>query len=360
MLERIPFSRLTAQTKMSTGSGMIGVRAIAAKSGASAMTVSRVLRGSPKVAASTRTRVLKAAEELGYQPDPHLSRMMHLVRGRKASGTRATLAVIREVGAQDELHDAVYQYVSPEDIAGRAGQHGYEIEEFHLGIDRLTPARLTNILKARGIEGMIVSPQSSEMRCGQLDYTDFAAATFGYGLKTPLHRSAGNMTLGIHQAASELAARGYKRIGLAVTKWVDDRSEHTYSASMLHFQKSLPRSQRVPLLLLPHNNLSRCGGAFRAWMKDSTPDALISFDTYVPEWLAKLGLRIPDDIGLVVHDWTARMAGFAGIHQRRNHVAAAAIDLVATQLQHNERGLPEVPRQILIPPAWIDGASIRP
>lgn len=325
------------------------------------MTVSRVLRGAPNVAASTRARVLKAAAELGYQPDPHLSRMMHLVRGRKASGTRAILAVIREDREHDELHDAAYQYVSPHDIARRATQHGYQVEEFHLGIDRMIPTRLTNILKARGIEGMIVSPQSSEMLCAQLDYTDFAAATFGYGLKTPsLHRSAGNMTLGIHQAASVLTARGYKRIGLAVTQWVDDRSEHTYSASMLHFQKSLPRSQRVPILLLPHNNLSRCGSAFKTWMKANTPDALISFDTYIPEWLAKLGLRIPDDIGLVVHDWTEKMAGFAGIHQRRNHVAAAAVDLVATQLQHNERGIPEVPRQILIPPAWIDGDSIRP
>ena len=340
---------------------MIGVRAISAESGTSPMTVSRVLRGAPNVADSTRARVLQAAAQLGYQPDPHLSRMMHLVRDRKASGTRAILAVIREDGPQDELHDAAYQYVSPDDIARRATQHGYQLEEFHLGIERMTPARLTNILKARGIEGMIVSPQSSEMLCAQLDYTDFAAATFGYGLKTPsLHRSAGNMTLGIHQAASELTARGYKRIGLAVTQWVDDRSEHTYSASMLHFQKSLPRSQRVPILLMPQNKLSGCGNAFKIWMKANSPDALISFDTYVPEWLAKLGLRIPDDIGLVVHDWTSRMVGFAGIHQRRNHVAAAAVDLVATQLQHNERGIPEVPRQILIPPAWIDGASIRP
>jgi LacI family transcriptional regulator len=32
---------------------------------------------------------------------------------------------------------------------------------------------------------------------------------------------------------------------------------------------------------------------------------------------------------------------------------------VATQLLHHERGVPEVPRQILIPPAWVEGPSIR-
>jgi LacI family transcriptional regulator len=53
------------------------------------------------------------------------------------------------------------------------------------------------------------------------------------------------------------------------------------------------------------------------------------------------------------------MQGLAGIHQRRDHVAAAAVDLVATQLLQHERGVPEAPRQILIPPAWVEGSSIR-
>jgi len=80
----------------------------------------------------------------------------------------------------------------------------------------------------------------------------------------------------------------------------------------------------------------------------------------VPDWITKkLKLKIPEDVGLVVHDWVERHTGFAGINHRRPHVAAAAVDLLATQLMHNERGIPEVPRQILIPPAWIDGGSIR-
>ena len=325
------------------------------------MTVSRVLHNSPRVSDATRQRVRAAIDALRYQPDPHLARMMHIVRSRKAQRQSAVLAVVREDRQQDDLHSLAYQYVSARDISRRAEQHGYHMEEFLLGRGGLTPQRLSNILRARGIEGLIVSPQSSQMLCSQLEYVHFAAATFGYGLLQPsLHRAAGNMTLGIHLATTQLAARGYQRIGLAVTRWVDDRSEHTYTAAMLHFQKNLPRAQRVPLLLFPHNNLERCGSAFRAWMKAQRPDALISFDTHVPDWLKKLGLRVPEDIGLVVHDWTEPMQGFAGIHQRRDHVAAAAVDLVATQLLHNERGVPEVPRQILIPPAWIEGGSIRP
>lgn len=338
----------------------VSMQAIADLAGVSAMTVSRVLRGSSRVAEVTRDRVLQAAQSLNYQPDPHMARLMALVRGRKAQRVRATLAVVREDGGRDDLRDAAYQYVSIDDISRRALRYGYLTEEFWLGRDGLTPGRLNEILHARGIEGVIVSPQSSRMLCSELDYRRFAAATFGYGLKEPsLHRSAGNMTIGIQTAAAELSARGYERIGLAVTKWVDERAEGAYCGAMLYYQQQVPRKQRVPVLLFPHNDLSRCAGAFLDWMTEHKPDALITFDTHVPNWLKRLQLRIPEDIGLVVHDWTTAMTAYAGIHQRRDHVAAAAVDLVATQLAQNERGVPEVPRQILIPAGWVDGPSIR-
>jgi LacI family transcriptional regulator len=339
----------------------ISLQAVADHAGVSAMTVSRTLRGSPRVAAATRQRVLEAVRVLGYQPDPHLARMMDLVRGRKQARLRAVIAVVRESTPRDELQDPAYQYVAIDDIRSRAERYGYQIEEFWLGRDGLSPARLSKILHARGIEGIIVSPQSSRMLCGELDYSQFAAATFGYGLRAPsLHRSAGNMTVGIQIATAQLMARGYQRIGLAVTQWVDDRAQQTYSGAMLQFQQGLPKRQRVPLLLFPHNDLSRGADAFFDWMQAHEPDALITFDTHVPAWLKKLGLRIPHDIGLVAHDWHPRMQGFAGIHQRRDHVAAAAVDLIATQLAQHERGVPEVPRQIMIPPGWIEGSSIRP
>lgn len=345
---------------MSASVSFITLQEIASKAGVSAMTVSRVLHQSPRVAQATREKVLEVTRRLKYQPDPHLARMMTLVRGRKSRRVRAMIAVIRETPPGDESPQASHQYVSLPDIRRRAEQHGYHTEEFWLGRSGMTPDRLTKILHARGVEGIIVSPQSSSLLCSQLDYTPYAAATFGYGLSSPsLHRAAGNMSLGIQMAVSELAARGYLRIGLAITQWVDARSQNSYSGAMLHFQQSLPPARRVPILLFPHNHLSYGRRVFEDWFKKHKPDALITFDAHVPDWLIKLGLRVPEDIGLVVHDWTENLTGFAGIYQRRDHVAAAAVDLVATQLLHHEHGVPEVPRQILISPAWIEGTSIR-
>jgi LacI family transcriptional regulator len=335
---------------------------VAAAARVSPMTVSRVFRNSPHVAKATRDKVLRAAKSVGYQPDPLVSRLMEIVRGAKRKQLRAVIGVVRDDIIEDDLHDPAYQYVSTDDIRQRAQRHGYLAEEFFLGRNGLTPARLNSILRARNVEGVIVSPQSSHEIGSQLDYSSFAAATFGYGLQTPaLHRASTNMTQGILHATESLGRRGYRRIGIAITHWIDARADHTYSGALLHYQQRIPGRDRVPLLFFPQNNLSHGADAFCAWVKKHQPDAIISFHTYVPEWLAGfMGLRIPEDVGLVVHDWTERMQGFAGIHHRRSYVAAAAVDLVATQLMQNERGIPEVPKQILVPPAWIEGPSIRP
>ena len=325
------------------------------------MTVSRALRGLPTVAKSTREKILSAAEQLQYQPDPDIARLMHAVRAKKKVKFRSLIAVIREDVPEDHLLSASYQYVPLEEIRKRASGYGYEVEEFWLGRAGLSPEKLQRVLAARGIEAVIVSPQSTSLPCSQIDYSPFASVTFGYAMRSPaLHMCAGNMTVGIQTAAEQLAARGYRRIGVAVTQWIVTRSQFGYSGGLFHWQHSLPVKNRVPLLLFPSNDISRGRDAFVTWMDKHSPDALITFDTHVPDWLRSMDVSFPRDIGFVVHDWTPRMKKFAGIHQRREHLAAAAVDLVVAQLSMHERGIPEVPRHIMIPPQWVEGPSVRP
>ncbi len=341
--------------------GTCGLASVAKRAGVSAMTVSRVLHNSPHVSGATRERVLAAVRALDYSPDPHMARLMGLVRGKRKRKGRVVLALVRDDLPEDELHGGAYHYMRVEDVRARAGRHGCEVEEFWLGRGGFRPGRVQQILEARGVEGVLVSVQSSRKFGAELDYSKFAAATFGYGLTEPaLHRASTNMMQGILGAMRGLEARGYRRIGVAISEWVDARADHTYSGAVLHYQQGVPARRRVPLLLFPHNALERDEAVFCRWMKRWRPDALISFHGAVPAWLAGvLKLRIPDDVGLVVHDWVAGMEDWAGIDHRRSHVAAAAVDLVATQLVQNERGVPEVPRQILIPPRFVDGPSIR-
>lgn len=338
-----------------------GLLAVASAAGVSPITVSRVFRGASHVSPDTRERVLSAATQIGYRPDPLFARLMSVVRSAKRKETHPAIGVVRDDILEDDLHDPTYQYVSTHDIRGRAERHGFLIEEFTLGRSGITPRRLTSILRSRGIEGLVISPQSSRLSCSALDYSHFATATLGYGLKSPfLHRACTNMWQGILGAAEILTSRGYRRIGLAITDWIDARLDYTYSGAILYYQQRVPVADRVPRLIFPANNPAKGRAVFGAWVKEFQPDVIISFHTYVPEWLEQdLGLRIPDDVGLVVHDWTEAMRGFAGINHCRPTVAAAAVDLVATQLMQNEHGIPEVPKQILVRPIWVNGPSIR-
>ena len=333
---------------------------VARAAGVSLMTVSRALRNAPKVSEATRERVLVCAQKLGYRADPNLSRMMHAVRGRKRPRSHATIAVVRDHVADDGLMGPAYQYVSLDDIKSRAYGYGYEVEEFWLGRDRLTAKRLQGILDARGIEGVIVSPQSLSLPCSALDYSRLAAVAFGFAMRAPgLHACSTSMSLGVQLAAAQLMRRGYRRIGLAVTQWIDNRSLNGYGGGWHHFQAGLSDAERLPILLMPHNDISRNFSIFRDWFQANRPDAVISFEWSVPDWISQLGCGIPGDVGFVVHDWTKRSGDYAGIYHRRDHVAAAAVDLIHAQLLQHERGVPEVPRHVYFPAEWVDGPSIR-
>lgn len=326
----------------------------------SAMTVSRVLRGLPGVGARTRERVLAVASEMGYEPDPELIRAMQLVRDKKLRGSRSVIAVVRELPEKGELPAGACHFVLQEDFKRSAAVHGYLTEEFWLGRDGLTPGRLSDILHARGIEGVIVSPQSVSMPCQYLDFSRFAAVTVGYALREPsLHRSTTNVVPGMQFVFDRLMESGYRRIGIAIAKWVDDRTQNIYSSSMLRLQYQLAGGERVPLLYFEHNDYWRDEEVFCDWVRKHEPDVIISYEEHVPQWLKKMGLRIPQDVGLVVHDWVPGMEGWAAINHRRDFIAEGAVDLLMMQMMRRERGVPEVPRQISIPPEWVEGGSIR-
>lgn len=319
------------------------------------------MRQLPGASEATRQKILKTAERLGYQPDPDLARAMSVVRTKKHRQQQAVLAVVREMVSHDELQGGGYHFVPFEYIQKSAAAHGYLTEEFWLGKDGLSAKRLSDILHARGIEGMIVSPQSVSMPCRDMDYSRFAAVALGYSMKEPsLHRSTTNVVPGIQAVLAKLKDRGYRRIGIAITSWADSRTQNVYTSGMLHYQHSQADGQGVPLLLFPHNDFSQDEAVLRKWVKKHRPDVIISFDRYVPEWIRNMGLRIPEDIGLVVHDWTPGMNCWAGINHRRQYIADGAVDLLIMQLMRRERGVPEVPRQLSIPPEWVEGPSIRP
>ena len=125
--------------------GHVSLKAVAEAAGVSAMTVSRVFRHSPKVSTATRDRVLEAAAQLGYRPDPLVAQLMERIRMHRQHGERATLALLYEHVSEPI---GIHHYVTLESVRARAEPHGYRVDAIRVGKGGLSPKRVQQVLEA--------------------------------------------------------------------------------------------------------------------------------------------------------------------------------------------------------------------
>ena len=87
---------------------------------------------------------------------------------------------------------------------------------------------------------------------------------------------------------------------------------------------------------------------------------IISKGSFVLPVLRKLGRRIPRDVAFVdvfLEDFSGQTAG---VRQNHETVGAMAVEILAGQLQHNKRGVPDIPTTTSVEGTWYDGASCPP
>lgn len=92
---------------------------VAERAGVSQSTVSRALSGSPVIAEPTRSRVMKAAEELGYFVDERAARLR-----RGSTGTLAVVVICRPGETAGEINPFAYALLGSVCLA--ASERGFE------------------------------------------------------------------------------------------------------------------------------------------------------------------------------------------------------------------------------------------
>lgn len=315
-------------------------------------TVSRALRDDPRITAELRQRVHAMAGKLGYQPDPLLSAFANYCRTRSPSGITAALAWINARRNPDELRsfkefDLYWQGATTE-----AARAGYSLEEFRVN-NELTPARLERILQARGIRGILLPP-------GRLDWPEFpwdrfSVVRFGYSVPEPRAHLVTS-----HQLADGMIAwrsmreRGYRRIGLVTVAWATTHFAAGYLRAQLFAENGIPLS---PLLFQSNDPATRCR-ALRSWLRRTKPDAILTDVADLRRQVEQIGYRVPGDIGLAT---TTLLDGGnidAGIDQNSEEIGRAAAQLLISLINHNERGVPAIGREVLIEGKWVDGTSL--
>ena len=324
--------------------------------GCSRMAVSLAMRNSPKISAKTIARIRKVADELGYRPNPMVSALMTQLRHGRTVKRPTTIAYVtayptedgwRQSGLFTEFHTGANK---------RAEALGYHLEEHWLRRPGLSETRFGDVLFARNILGLVIAPLPSGGGILALDWSRFATAAIGYSVTSPaIHRASNDQYSTIRLAIAELTRLGYRRIGLAMTRDGDERVKNNWSAGMLVEQSMIPMERRVPLLLAD----GQFEEAFATWFAHYRPDAILTQEWRCGRVLQDLGVRVPEDAGVVNLGVTDGDAQWAGMNQNAELVGAAALDLVDAQLRRNEFGIPVHQKTVVIPGHWVAGPTVR-
>lgn len=329
---------------------------VAARTKLSVAAVSMALRDHPSLPARTIARVKKAAAALGYSPDPALSALAaHRMRVR----VRRDFSVLALVANWPRRDEWLRRESAQRLIAGareRARTLGYTLQQFWPREDGMSPSRLSAVLVARGVRGVILAPFEGPHDRFELEWAEFAVVTIErpvhYGW---FHHIVPNYFADMRLAWSELCARGYRRIGLVLDDGLAERAAHQWEAAHA-FEQSRSGEARVPTLVVGEAGR---GAAIRAWLRQHTPDVVVSRCEGVLEAAAAEGLRVPRDLGYASLNAIDDAPGVGGILQHREVMGATAVDVLNSLLHRNHRGAHEFVQGTQIDGSWRDGRTLR-
>jgi LacI family transcriptional regulator len=324
----------------------ITIADVARRAGVSRTAVSYALRDDPNIAAETRAKIRKVADAMGYRPDPLLAKLMtHLHAGRGGTRHAGKLAFLNVHEDRDFLKTTAALSDFRMSAEARAAELGYGTEEFWLHEPGRTPRRLAQMLGARGIRGLLVGSTGRHGSVVDFPWTKFAAVTVGYSVETPaLHRVTTHHYRNTRLALRKVIEAGYSKIGFIADRSAEDAMEDLHLAGFLAYQQGVAEKERVPPLLIAGEDPV----AVRRWYDAYKPEVVLTTSPDVAS------LRVPW-VKLLLWDEGDAVAGVRPGYER---LGAAAVNLLAGQLQHDEFGVPEDAKIVQVEGRWCDGASL--
>lgn len=331
------------------------LRHIAERAQVSAMTVSRALANRPRVAAATRRRILRLADELGYRPDPEISKLMHHLRSRVRPRFQSVICGLttRPAGREHPYFLAL--------LAGamrQAERRGYGFLLWRTTAKRADWAGLHGMLRARGVQGVLLLPQREPVDLtGLLRWESFSVVSATASVLAPQFPRVnphhfGNALL----LCRRLAALGYRRPGLITTQEHDQRVGHHFAAACTwHGLNEAPELVR-PLILREESR-----EAVARWFQRERPDVIVATEEKrLRQYARWLGLRIPGPIGLAsTNVQPGSTLGWTGIDERPEEIGVAAVEVLAGLIERRVHGIPEAPTTTLLPGSWVRGRTCR-
>jgi LacI family transcriptional regulator len=328
---------------------------VAAAAGVGKSTVARALKGDKHVARKTSRVILDIAQKLGYQPDPVLSTLAReRWRGRESySGVSVALIQHVDPAREDQAHAEMQGMLSI------AGPRGYKVD-----LIDATPfakcSRLEEILFTRNYRALIFGPMHTPAKWLKLEWERYSMVSYGTSGSHPAVDFVGLDHFGLTQLAlTHLHERGYKRIGLTLqtTKHHTDSSrDHDEILAAYTLTSAHCPTPVDPVPAYQGDSLDPA--PFFQWLHTHQPDALLASTPVIYDWLAQIGINVPQDIGYACLHLNPSTRDQAGIRSEHEQTGRRVMELLDHHVCTNARGLPTSPGRMLINPVWLDGPTL--
>lgn len=336
----------------------VTLRDVARRLKVSHTTVSRALQNDPRISESTRQRVKEAAQEMGHRPDPLLSALAQYRHGKMTKSISAELAWINQWPDPKQLHSFRELECYWAGALEEAGRCGFRLEEFVIN-KKMTPERVQKILLARNIQGILIPPHGGiDLNWQGVNWDNFCIVRFGYSVASPRAHivTSDQLTDGMI-AFENIRSLGYRRIGMVSYRKQGTRMTRFLAGYLYAQLQTTAKENLLSPFILEEDNPNLDQRQFIAWLKRTKPDVILTDVVALREMLARAGYRVPQDIGLAALSILDGNAD-AGIDQNSHVIGKAAVQLLISLINHNERGIPEVCRELLIEGRWVNGATL--
>lgn len=331
------------------------LRTLAEKCGLSASTVSRALSGHPNVRPAVREKVAAEAARLGYRRNQLVGALMAHVRTNHTQRFIGTLALVH-VPSPEQPEPRPMQRLMIEAARQRASELGFKLDFFSLDRAKQRPEALGRMLQARGVQGVIMLYSTLTTLDAGFPWELFALAEIDYG-STALQKHTVQVDhhLTLTGALLRLRELGYRRIGMFIERFKDERLLFKWNAAFRAFQEVQGGIGTVPVLM----RTKMTEEDFLAWHREHRLDLVIGHVDAAVGWLRDAGVGVPAETGFFNLNWNERGRACAGLDLRPELQGVAAVDSVVAQIHRNERGLPADPHTVMVSGRWVDGPTLR-
>ena len=319
-------------------------------------TVSLALRNRPGVSPTVRRLIRRAARELGYRRDPLLDAFnRHRVEGLPRR-TLAEIAFVAGFATRAEMEASPQHRALWRGADGAARMAHARLEFFPLVAGGMTARRLDAVLRARGIDAVILAALESTGVTPEFTWEHLHAVRVGCAhFDAPGHLVVGALLPGARDAVRRMRALGYRHIGLATSDALSRQFADDARAGVLHEQTQFSADERVVPIELPADT-SR--DAVKNWLRQQRVDALLADAEAYRRMGALLGPGGFRGLGRAWLDVADAPAGAAGLVVDHEALAAQAVEQIAVLRRSGRQGRSREVSMTQVPVGWREGATL--